>query len=376
VFLAAAVGPFVLVWALMATLSAFNRPVPLTNFSNIAGFVAPAAEPPAGAESPTTGVIAGRPLWKPAGPEGLNGLGQVSFVGDRVALADGSTLCVLVLGRESSAQCVRFAELKDGFGLVRALSAGVTPSELWALGFGGVLVGIDLDAPSGPSVTASLKVPERTMEFFWETPTQLLVAGSFGERLLVRYDVRKSDDGAWSLGEIGAGSPPLFAGLSPGIATELNETVATVRPRGDLIAEAFVLRDRLRVFNSKDLTLSRAIAPPVETLSSFAIATRNGAPALAPTRDTASTYLDLTATDDAIIALYSGHYWRTRSFGLGRTLHVYSWDGRLRSVVSLGADVSTIDVHHDSSRLIAVAWDTDTKQPRLEAYDLRDIIRP
>ena len=162
--------------------------------------------------------------------------------------------------------------------------------------------------------------------------------------------------------------------MAPTLAAPLNETVMAVRPRGDLIALAFRWNNRLRIHSSENLEVIRSIAGPAETFSLFGVADRDGKPALVYTEDTALTYVDVTADNNVIVALYSArdqHQYGYRA-PYGRELHVFSWDGRLVRRVTADIDLLKVRAAPERHTLYGLARRED-KRFAIVAFDMNTL---
>ena len=134
--------------------------------------------------------------------------------------------------------------------------------------------------------------------------------------------------------------------------------------RGQLKADPsgtrFVLANRhagrLEVY-SVEGRLQRRIHGPLDFAPRFEVARGANGPSLATGGDLRFGYLDVSASESRIYGLFSG---RTRSghpedATYGREVHVFDWEGRLRSIQRLDADVFAITVDPGRGRLLAVS---------------------
>ena len=356
--------PFATIWLI---LTAFTpKPTePPGNATNLAKYFQNA--------DPVRNVLEGRTLWKASPGEPRHIFTAFAAAEDYFAMTDGEQLCTLALSQAHIEACTTFETLDSNMKQVFRLTRGAGRNTFSALARNGVMVNVGVAANAVPFVVQTLKVNALIQEFYWSSNEELTASGPFEDTLLRRFRLAAGEPRA--LTESLSGSPQLYPGVSRGIAIPLNETVMAVRPRADLIALGFRWSDRIRVHRADNLAHIRSIAGPVDTPSSFAIVPRGGKPVLTVTGDTALTYIDIAATDEAIVALYSGRYFGVPGpgFGRGNSLHVFSWDGRLLREVRLAADLGQIEVYHPMRALLGIAWDTDGA-PRLVAFDLRAIL--
>jgi len=86
-------------------------------------------------------------------------------------------------------------------------------------------------------------------------------------------------------------------------------------------------------------------------------------------------YVNVTADDDHIFALFSGKLSR-RFHGrenYGRYIHVFDWDGKLVQVAQLDQESIALALHPSSKTLYAVGAPPD---PQVRSYPLRSLVSP
>lgn len=160
------------------------------------------------------------------------------------------------------------------------------------------------------------------------------------------------------------------------VGREVPVTVLQHAFTGTLAANPSRTRLALGTRHSDRLEIYRADGAPVATVRSaapfepaFQVQALNGIPHMASGDDMRFGYVDVQTTEDRIFALFSG---RTRRDYPGRAVfaeyvHEYDWDGRLRRVLKLDADVLSIAVDAEGKKLFATRW---TPTPAVLVYPL------
>lgn len=269
----------------------------------------------------------------------LDGLGPRAF--NVIDLADGRTLTAVGRSGQGPGEFVapRAVEVtRDG----RAARAWVYDFQL------GRLTGIDLSGESAePQV---LRVMNGLHNPAWIGDT-LVTNGMFAGEMLRFY---VPSDAEMDLVRSAGASP--FSELQPDIAMHLNRSSMVVQPAGGRIAVAFLYISRLHLYDRHGRQ-TLAVAGPQEITPAYRTAydNREGITRFLRTDETRFAYIDVTATDEAIYALYSGRA-RGEADGqeyAGNTIHVFDWDGRLVEVVQLPEDARRIMVDPSGERLYA-----------------------
>ncbi len=136
-----------------------------------------------------------------------------------------------------------------------------------------------------------------------------------------------------------------------------------------LVALATRHADQIEIYRQNG-ELIRRVTGPFGFDPRFTVGVGNGGkPILQTGDDLRFGYVDVTATDDHIFALFSG---RTRKdYGsdavFGRHVHVYDWSGQLLEAIELDADLLTLAVDTDGRFLYGVRHDPI---PAILAYPL------
>lgn len=125
------------------------------------------------------------------------------------------------------------------------------------------------------------------------------------------------------------GSPlfPEFQGTS--IANALHRSAVAMNPVTGAVVQAFLFSNRISTYTPEGRP-DRHIAGPLESRLAFSTKSDlpHGEARFVMSMDTRFTYLDVSANETHIYALYSGRQAR-HSMGTGGTeLHVFTWDGR------------------------------------------------
>lgn len=179
------------------------------------------------------------------------------------------------------------------------------------------------------------------------------------------YELAETGDG--DLTVTGRKGGPLFPDVVGPIARALlSSNTAAMAPNGR-IAQVFQYSPRIHVYDSTG-RLIRAIAGPVEVplFVRRVFDKKDNQEEINPTGQTKFSYVDVAVNDDMIVALFAGRMQQVFKdlFVAGQQVHVFSWDGELRSVIELDAPAFRIAV--SAQRL----WATIDRNTRLVEYPL------
>jgi hypothetical protein len=141
-----------------------------------------------------------------------------------------------------------------------------------------------------------------------------------------------------------------------------------VRPDGRRIVIATQYADQLE-FYGPDGGRIKTVRGPFGFDPRFTVVDIQGFKTMSSDESMRHGYVDVTATQDRVYALFSG---RTReAFGggasFGRYVHVYDWDGKLLQVLTLDRDLISITLSADERRVFGAAHDPE---PVIMTYDL------
>ncbi|HEX6746811.1 MAG TPA: BF3164 family lipoprotein [Longimicrobium sp.] len=235
----------------------------------------------------------------------------------------------------------------------RFASPAGRPGELWLYDMGLMrLTRIPLPNDAGAGAQRiSIPLPQLPLTApVWAGDSLLLSPGIFGASARI---ARIAPSGRL----IGyAGPPPPGPSSTPMMVRQhAYQATAAFSPARGLLVLADRHADRLELYRN-DGTPVRTIVGRNGFAPVYAVGTHGGAPAMVTGENLRFGYVDVAATGDAIYALYSG---RTRREFPGRAslageVHVYGWDGRLRRILPLDADVSRIAVDSAAAELYAV----------------------
>ncbi len=274
-------------------------------------------------------------------PDSFGLLSDLAVVDDRlVALDSRSALGIAVIDRRDDS-ISRPPHPGDKLGAATepaAVSVG-DGGDIWVyFNQSGKWASFDLDSPQeGPSRIVDL--PQSLSQPLW-LGDHIVANGIFAGELLRTYKV---ENGAGEL-TAGAGATP-FPGVEPDLAIHLNRTRMAARPDGDRLVLAFRYLSRLHVLDARG-GLERAFAGPEEVELRYRVADdpREGIHRFVRSADTRLAYLDVTASDDLIFALFCGRrrgdFPETASYG--NEIHLFRWDGRFLGVWRLAEDVYRI----------------------------------
>lgn len=150
---------------------------------------------------------------------------------------------------------------------------------------------------------------------------------------------------------------PVFPGITqPSISEEANKNVIAARPDGKRLAQAFRYAPTVYVYDGTGAFL-RSVAGPVSIKQAFGERLELGNPVMRFLPETTYCYIGITATNDNIIALFSGERpmpGREMPVMRGSQLHVLTWDGVLAEIIDLDGPVSWISASPDGRLLWAV----------------------
>ena len=149
----------------------------------------------------------------------------------------------------------------------------------------------------------------------------------------------------------------------------LQQNAIAASPDGTRIVQVFMQICRVHVYSASG-TLERLIAGPIEIRLEYTerIDELDGETKYAGHLEGKFCYVDVAATSNGIIALFSGR--KSGNFGRemsdGDQLHVFDWDGRFLDVWKLDSAVQNIAASPDG----AVLWAFERGTPRLVEYTL------
>lgn len=163
----------------------------------------------------------------------------------------------------------------------------------------------------------------------------------------------------------------MLADSLPGYPREVSvmadEETFEVRPDGRLLAAGTLMGGELRIYMVGSSTPPALARTPFAFGPVYRVGEWHGEPSLQPQPSTRYGYLDIVATNDSIIALFSGR--TLGDFGqqsaAGRFLHVFDWQGRLRSVYELPEAVVAIALAPDGQSLFGARWEPTPAVVRL-----------
>lgn len=144
------------------------------------------------------------------------------------------------------------------------------------------------------------------------------------------------------------------------------------RPDGRLFGAAARMAARIDLVSPEGEIRGEARVPlPFEP--EFEIRDAGGFPAVIHSRESPSGYLDMAATGDRLLALFSGRsdadFERRSSYG--RDIHVFDWDGRLVEVLRADRDLFAIGIDGETGRLYGVQHDP---VPAILVFDLAGVL--
>jgi hypothetical protein len=220
--------------------------------------------------------------------------------------------------------------------------------------------------PASDRVTLSIHTPAMVTNLVRRPEEGFLAVGFFGDGRLGHFTGDGEYEGA--------------SGAIPGSSVEAPPEVLQHAYRGTLKADPsrtrLVLANRhagfLEVFTS-DGELVRRIDGPFPFEPVFEVKMGEQGPSLATGEDLRFGYVDVAVTSERIYALFSG---RTRAGHpgeaiYGRDVHVFDWEGTLRSVLHLDADAMAIAVDPVRDRLLVVRH---LPTPALLSYELSPVL--
>lgn len=212
----------------------------------------------------------------------------------------------------------------------------------------------------------SVRVPGPPLHVRWLTDSTLIAVGFFEEGRFLLLD--RNGEVIRALGVI-----PLADHIPPVAAQQALQPSLATRPRGTHVVIGSRYASRLDIYDVKsgELVPARSPAgfgPPLTVIR------RGDLPVFVSDAHTRFGYLDVTATNDRIYALFSG---RTRAgfpgrANMGSEIHIFDWAGELQGAVSLDCEAVHIVVNVGDQLLYAISHNP---QPAVYGYDLREVDR-
>jgi hypothetical protein len=300
---------------------------------------------------------------------------QIVVSNDRIAMVDGfaeTPIHVLDPAGRYLAGYGRAGEGPGEFEGARALEPTADGQGFWV--FDAALSRLTLvepdrweAIPASARVTLPIHGPAMVTNVVRRGDDGFLAAGFFGEGRLGHFTYEGEYEGA--------------SGAIPTSEIEAPPEVLQHAYRGNLKADPegkrLVLANRhagfLEVFSS-DGDPIRRIEGPFAFEPAFRVKSGERGASMATGEDLRFGYVDVATTSDRIYALFSG---RTRAGHPGeaiyaRDVHVFDWDGTLRSVIHLDADIMAIAVDSRRGRLLAVRH---LPTPAVVSYELAPVQR-
>ena len=295
---------------------------------------------------------------------------QIAVANDRIALVDGfaeSPIHILDAGGRYLAGLGRVGEGPGEFEGPRALEPTADGAGFWV--FDAALARLTLvepdrweSMPASARVTLPIHGPALVTNLVRRGDNGFLAAGFFGEGRLGHFTADGEYEGA------SGAIPTSDIGAPPEVLQHAYRGNLKADPAGTRLVLANRHAGFLEVFTAEG-ELIRRIEGPFAFEPVFGVKNGEKGPSLATGEDLRFGYVDVATTSDRIYALFSG---RTRAGHPGeaiyaRDVHVFDWDGTLRSVIRLDADAMAITVDSRRDRLLAVRH---LPTPAVLAYEL------
>ncbi|HYW06969.1 MAG TPA: BF3164 family lipoprotein [Longimicrobium sp.] len=293
----------------------------------------------------------------------------IAVVGPNVVVLDDASDSVVHVVRAADGALLRsFGRRGEGPGEYRsAWSLATTPGGgrgvwIYDMALQRFTAVRDVEDPSGPIHSISLRTDGPATTPLWLTDSMIVTPGFFSGGRLARLE-----PGGMVRGYVGA-LPPGGAEIPPSVRQHAYTGSLAKSEARSLLALATRHADQIEIYRP-DGTLVRRARGPFGFEPRFTVSTRGGKPAMTTDDGLRFGYIDVTATDEWIFALFSG---RTREgsggdAAFGRYVHVFDWDGTLREVLRLDADLLTLAVARDGRTLYGVRHDPE---PAVVAYRL------
>lgn len=224
------------------------------------------------------------------------------------------------------------------------------PAQAWVYDFNGRMSLVDM-ARLDAEPQRILQTDAGLLNPVWMGDT-LVSNGMFAGELLRVYTAQGT---ATALARAAGHTP--FPRVVPEVAMHLNRSALAASPDRSRIAQAFLYTSRLQ-FYGRDGRILRAVAGPEEVTPEYRVVDdpREKMSRFLRSDATRFSYIDVTATDERVYALFSG-----RSRGeyeeeayAATQLHVFDWEGTLVGVWTLDQDVRRITVDPVSGALYGV----------------------
>lgn len=204
------------------------------------------------------------------------------------------------------------------------------------------------------------------LDLAWTAEGRLLAVGLFTGGRFGIYD----DEGRLIAER---GEFPELPGNPPAVVRQqilLSRFVS--RPDGRLFAAATSMAARIDIVSPTGEARGEARVPlPFEP--EFEIRDSGGFPAVIHSRESPSGYLDMAATGDRLLALFSGRAYEDfeRRSSYGRDVHVFDWSGRLLGVLRADRDLFAIGIDGEAGRLYGIQHDP---VPAILVFDLVGVL--
>jgi hypothetical protein len=188
----------------------------------------------------------------------------------------------------------------------------------------------------------------------WVNPTTILSLG-----LLVAGRIAVLDDHGVQQRTIGE-LPPGGSNIPPSIRQHAYQATLVPHPERQLLAATSRHASRVEIYRA-DGSLVSAFDGPLLFEPRFTVEQAARGPVMATGSDLRFGYVDATATNKYLLALFSGRTrrgFRNRA-SFGGFVHVFDWSGTFQRALQLDTSVITIAVDEQASVLYAVRHDPE-----------------
>jgi hypothetical protein len=199
----------------------------------------------------------------------------------------------------------------------------------------------------------------------WIDSAAAVSLGFFGRGRIAVFDAAGNHTATY-------GSLPLDSlELAPAVQQHVYQATATLDPSAQLLAAVTRHASQLEIYGARGTTLA-SVSGPLRVEPRYTVATSAAGSSMQTGADLRFGYVDVTASDGAIFALFSGRTREAfpRSAYQASFIHVFDWKGRFRYALRLDSPAAAIAVNQSGSMLYAVRHEPT---PAVVSYHLGEL---
>ncbi len=223
-----------------------------------------------------------------------------------------------------------------------------------------------IDAPDPILAQIALHTADVLTSPVWVSTLSVVSPGLFKKGRLAAFDA------GGKLLAMEGDMPARDEGVPPEVISHAYQSSAVANPARTLVVLASRHADRVDIM-APDGRLIRTADRPFGFNPVYGVSHGRRGPVMVLSEDTRFGYLGVVADSEVIVALFSGKRFGSHPGTVAQSayVHVFDWNGSLKAVVVLDAEVSQIAL---GSQKILYGLTTG-EDPQIRAYDLNHVLR-